>query len=46
MPPWERSRLPLLRVGGELAWVDGIGIDAAFAAGPGEPGVLPRVGHD
>ena len=46
MPPWERSRLPLLRVGGEPAWVDGIGIDAAFAAGPGEPGVLPRVGHD
>ena len=46
MPPWERSRLPLLSVGGELAWVDQIGIDAAFAAGPGETGVLPRVGHD
>ena len=45
MPPWERSRLPLLRVGDEVAWVDGIGIDVEFAAGPGEPGVLPWVGH-
>ena len=45
MPPWERSRLPLLTIGDDLAWVDGIGIDAVFAAGPGEPGVLPRVGH-
>ncbi len=45
MPPWERSRLPLLTIGDDLAWVDGIGVDAAFAAGPDQPGVLPRVGH-
>lgn len=45
VPSWERTRLPLLTIGDDLAWVDGIGIDAAYAAGPGEPGVLPRVGR-
>ena len=41
IPPWERSRLPLLWVGDQLAWVGGIGVDAAFACAPGEAGMLP-----
>jgi len=41
VPPWERSRLPLLFVDGALAWVSGIGVDAAFACARGEPGTLP-----
>jgi len=41
MPPWERSGLPLLWIGGQLAWVGGLGIDAAFACAPGEAGILP-----
>jgi tRNA(Ile)-lysidine synthase len=40
IPPWQRDRLPLLYVGDRLAWVDGIGADAGFRAGPGEPGWL------
>jgi tRNA(Ile)-lysidine synthase len=42
IPPWERSRLPLLWVGDQLAWVGGLGVDAAFACAPGEAGVLPE----
>lgn len=41
VPPWERQRLPLLWIGGRLAWVGGIGCDAAFACPPGEAGILP-----
>ena len=41
IPPWERVRLPVLWVGGTLAWVGGLGIDAQFACAPGEAGVLP-----
>jgi tRNA(Ile)-lysidine synthase len=41
VPPWERARLPLLWVDGRLAWVGGIGCDAAFACPAGEAGVLP-----
>lgn len=41
VPPWERECLPLLWVGGRLAWIGGIGCDAAFACPPGEAGVLP-----
>ena len=41
IPPWERSRLPLLWVGDQLAWVGRIGVDAQFACAPGEAGVLP-----
>ncbi|MBS1230425.1 MAG: tRNA(Ile)-lysidine synthetase [Proteobacteria bacterium] len=41
IPPWERSRLPLLWVGGTLAWVGGLGVDAAFSCAPGDAGVLP-----
>ena len=41
IPPWQRSRLPLLWVGDQLAWVGGVGVDAQFACAPGEAGVLP-----
>lgn len=41
IPPWQRERLPLLWCGGRLAWVGGLGIDAALASGPGEAGILP-----
>jgi tRNA(Ile)-lysidine synthase len=40
LPPWERERLPMLYSGDALAWVPGIGADAAFQAGPGEPAVF------
>ncbi|HRI90121.1 MAG: tRNA lysidine(34) synthetase TilS [Candidatus Accumulibacter sp.] len=39
VPPWERARLPLLWCGERLAWVGGLGVDAAFACAPGEQGV-------
>lgn len=41
VPPWERPLLPYLWCGDRLAWVGDLGVDAAFACGPGEPGVLP-----
>ena len=41
VPPWERLCLPMLWVNGQLAWVGGIGCDAAFACPPEEEGVLP-----
>ncbi len=41
IPPWERSRLPLLWVDDQLAWVGDIGGDASFACPPGEEGILP-----
>ena len=41
IPPWERSRLPLLWVGDQLAWVGGVGVDVQFACAPGEVGMLP-----
>lgn len=41
VPPWERCRLPLLWCGERLVWVAGIGVDAAFACAPDEPGVMP-----
>lgn len=40
IPPWERSRLPLLYCDGKLAFVPGVGIDASLQARSGEPGVL------
>jgi len=39
-PPWERAYLPFLWVGGQLAWIGGLGVDAAFACAPGEEGIL------
>ena len=39
IPPWQRERLPLLYCGGQLVAVPGIGIDCAFHANLGEPGL-------
>ncbi|MBK7675519.1 MAG: tRNA lysidine(34) synthetase TilS [Candidatus Accumulibacter sp.] len=39
VPPWERSRLPLLWCGERLVWVGGIGSAAAFVCPPGEQGL-------
>lgn len=39
VPPWERSRLPLVYVQGQLAAVADRWVCQPFAAGPGEPGV-------
>ncbi len=41
IPPWERTRLPFLWVGGRLAWVGRLGVDTAFACTPGEEGIMP-----
>ena len=41
IPAWMRPRLPVLRVGGEAAWVAEIGVAAEFRCRPGEDGVLP-----
>jgi len=38
---WIRDAWPLLYVNGELAAAPGVSIDAAWQAGPGEPGMLP-----
>ena len=35
VPPWERSRMPLVFFGEQLAWVPGIGVAAEFRAGSG-----------
>ena len=42
LPPWLRSRLPLLYCGEILVYVPGIGIDTAFRAHSGEPAVEPQ----
>ena len=42
IPPWERSRMPLVFFGEQLAWVPGIGVAAEFRAGTAEPGVAPE----
>jgi tRNA(Ile)-lysidine synthase len=39
IPPWQRERLPLIYSGEHLVAVPGIGIDCAFHAAPGEPGL-------
>lgn len=41
VPPWERDRLPFLWSGDRLVWVAGLGIDCAYHAVAGMPGVLP-----
>jgi tRNA(Ile)-lysidine synthase len=38
---WQREKLPLLFHGERLVWVPGIGIDAEYACGPGQPGLKP-----
>jgi tRNA(Ile)-lysidine synthase len=40
--PWRRARLPLLFCDGTLIWAPDIGIDCAWQAGPGEPGMAPE----
>jgi tRNA(Ile)-lysidine synthase len=42
VPPWERARLPLLFSGPDLVWAPGLGVDAAYASGPDEPGIVPE----
>ena len=42
IPPWERSRMPLVFFGEQLAWVPGIGVAAEFRAAGAEPGVAPE----
>lgn len=41
VPPWERACLPLLYCGGKLAWIPGVGVDAALRARPGQAGFEP-----
>ena len=47
--PWQRASLPLLWCGETLAAIPGIGIDAAFRATAGAPGIVlhwhPRPAH-
>ncbi len=38
LPPWERERLPLVHIDGELAYIPGVGVDAAFRAARNEVG--------
>jgi tRNA(Ile)-lysidine synthase len=42
IPEWQRDRLPLLFVRGDLAFAAGIGIDTAFRAASGEIGMVPE----
>ena len=42
VPPWERARLPLIFCGDDLVWVPGVGVDAAYRASGGVPGIVPR----
>jgi tRNA(Ile)-lysidine synthase len=42
IPPWERSRMPLVFFGEQLAWVPGIGVAAEFRAEALEPGIAPE----
>ncbi len=37
-PPWLRSRIPLVFVGGKLAWIAGIGVCEGFQQEPGRLG--------
>lgn len=39
LPPWDREALPLMFSGEYLVWVPGIGVDCAFQAAAGEPGL-------
>ena len=41
VPPWRRTRMPLLFHGERLVWVPGIGIDADYACAEGAPGLRP-----
>lgn len=39
IPPWMRSRLPVLEIDGVPAWVGGIGVAAEYRCAPGEAGL-------
>ncbi len=39
VPPWQRPRIPLIVVAGEIAAIAGLACCDPFAAGPGEPGL-------
>ncbi len=41
VPPWQRERLPMLFCGSELVWVPELGVDAAWQAESGAPGIVP-----
>jgi len=41
LPPWKRDLVPLVYVEGRLAWVCGVGGDAAFCAAPDDEGLVP-----
>ena len=40
IPPWERARVPLIEIDGEIAAVGPFWVCAPFAAAPGERGVV------
>lgn len=40
IPAWLRSRLPVLQVDGEAAWIAGVGVAAEFACAPDDVGVV------
>jgi len=42
LAPWERERLPMLYCDGQLVWVPGFGVDAAWRAPAGGPGIVPE----
>jgi tRNA(Ile)-lysidine synthase len=42
VPPWERSRMPLLFHHDRLVWAPEIGIEADYACPPGEAGLRPK----
>ena len=41
VPPWQRTRLPLIYCGEELVWAAGVGVDCKYQAAGGEPGIQP-----
>lgn len=45
VPPWQRPRVPLVLVGGEIAAIPGLTCCDPFAAGPGEPGLEIEVDY-
>lgn len=38
LPPWDRSRVPLIFIDGRLAWIAGVGVCEGFQAEPAESG--------
>jgi tRNA(Ile)-lysidine synthase len=41
VPAWERGERPFLYCGEALVWVEGLGVDAAYRAQPGEDSIRP-----